>query len=150
MTERQRFGHERRLLTPAQYKAVFDQRQTVRGEHLVLHFRIRPDDGKLAAPMGPARLGLVIPKKQARRAVWRNAIKRQIREAFRHCGKLPPGVDVVARLTKALNGNPAAMAERAELRHQAEQLLDKLVRRCGPVTSPSPVTTDTAKSKSAP
>lgn len=47
-----------------------------------------------------ARLGLVIPKRLARRAVLRNQIKRLVREAFR--GKLPelPAIDVVLRLTK--------------------------------------------------
>lgn len=44
------------------------------------------------------RLGLVVPKRLARRAVTRNLIKRQARAAWcEHGGKLPPG-DWVVRL----------------------------------------------------
>lgn len=45
-----------------------------------------------------ARLGLVIPKRLARRAVLRNLIKRLARESFRHLAHRLPGVDIVVRL----------------------------------------------------
>ena len=47
---------------------------------------------------GPARLGLVVPKRQVPLAVSRNAIKRVVREAFRlQRARLPEG-DWVFRL----------------------------------------------------
>lgn len=47
-----------------------------------------------------ARLGLVIPKNLARRAVLRNLLKRLIREAFRAVRPTLPGFDLVFRLLK--------------------------------------------------
>lgn len=51
----------------------------------------------LAGPprMGPARLGLAISKKCARRAVDRNRIKRIVRESFRLAAADLPPVDLV-------------------------------------------------------
>ena len=47
-----------------------------------------------------ARLGLIVPKRLAKRAVLRNLLKRLAREAFRHSqAKLPP-MDFVLRLAK--------------------------------------------------
>lgn len=45
-----------------------------------------------------ARLGLVIPKRLARRAVLRNLLKRLARESFRHVLPRLPAVDLVLRL----------------------------------------------------
>jgi ribonuclease P protein component len=45
-----------------------------------------------------ARLGLVIPKRLASRAVLRNLIKRLARESFRHLAHRLPAVDIVVRL----------------------------------------------------
>ena len=42
-----------------------------------------------------ARLGLAIPRKQIRRAVERNRVKRLIRESFRRHQDLLRGLDVV-------------------------------------------------------
>lgn len=51
----------------------------------------------LASPprRGPARLGLAIAKKQARRAVDRNRLKRIARETFRRHRAQLPDVDLV-------------------------------------------------------
>ncbi len=51
----------------------------------------------LARPSGRglARLGLAIPRKQIRRAVERNRVKRLIRESFRRHQDLLRGLDVV-------------------------------------------------------
>jgi ribonuclease P protein component len=47
-------------------------------------------------------LGLVIPKKNARRAVLRNLLKRIAREAFRQVRTDLPRYDLVLRLAKPL------------------------------------------------
>jgi ribonuclease P protein component len=87
-----RFGAEFRLHTPAEYAAVFAQRQVRRGRLFHLHYRA-------AIGKGP-RLGLVIPKKHARSAVLRNLFKRIAREAFRSVHNGLPPVDLVLRLAK--------------------------------------------------
>jgi ribonuclease P protein component len=65
---------------------------------------------------GPARLGLAIAKKQVRRAVDRNRIKRIVRETFRRHRARLPGVDLVvmarAAASTADNRRLAASLER--------------------------------------
>jgi ribonuclease P protein component len=77
-------------LAAAQYAEVFATRRALRGALFVLHYRPNA--------LAHARLGLVIPKKQARTAVLRNAIKRQAREIFRSVGSGLPAADLVMRL----------------------------------------------------
>jgi ribonuclease P protein component len=114
-----RFTRQRRLLTAAQYAAVFAARRSLKGACFVLHYRFNDQ--------GSSRLGLVIPKKQARTAVLRNAIKRQAREAFRfRCLDLP-ATDLVLRLAKPVErdaaGDPAA---RHAWRREIDGLFDAL------------------------
>ncbi len=72
------FRRQYRLLTPRQYSEAFSARRVLRGERFALHYRRNG--------LPTSRLGLVIPKKQARTAVLRNAVKRQARETFRRVG----------------------------------------------------------------
>ena len=76
-----------RLLSARDYERVFQQAQKSSGKALTV----------LARPSGraTARLGLAIPRKQIRRAVERNRIKRLIRESFRRHQDLLSGLDVV-------------------------------------------------------
>ena len=89
------FRRQYRLLAAAHYAETFAARRVINGAHFVLHYRINHQPC--------ARLGLVIPKKQARRAVLRNAVKRQARELFRVSRAQLPAVDIVLRLTKPLD-----------------------------------------------
>ena len=68
-------------------------RQAMRGTRFDLH--IGP-----ANDAGGARLGLIVPKRLARAATLRNAIKRQGREAFRLLADGVPPRDLVLRLTR--------------------------------------------------
>jgi ribonuclease P protein component len=70
-----KFPRTHRLTLPAQYTAVLNVRTMVRGPRFALHCR----------PNGLTvwRLGLVISKRFAARAVERNVLKRTWREAFR-------------------------------------------------------------------
>lgn len=67
-----------------------------------------------------ARLGLVIPKKQAPTAVLRNAIKRQAREIFRLRRNTLPSVDLVLRLTQKI-----ALSDKSGWRAEIAALLDR-------------------------
>lgn len=64
--------------------------------------------GKAPAEV-PARLGIVVAKKQLAKAVDRNRAKRLLREAFRAVGDdLPAGWDVVLVARRSLPSQPLA------------------------------------------
>jgi ribonuclease P protein component len=116
----QRFDRSCRLLVAAEYADVFAARKMLQGERFALHYR--PTTGKAAA-----RLGLVIPKKQARTAVLRNAIKRQARELFRQRRTALPAFDLLVRLAKPIRLNRAIDgADKARWREELGRLLDKM------------------------
>lgn len=86
------FDRQDRLLTPAHYAGVFSARKVVRGTAFALHY--------CGNDVSHARLGLIVPKKQAKQAVLRNAIKRQAREVFRLRRSCLPAYDLVLRLVQ--------------------------------------------------
>lgn len=104
------FDRSKRLLTPHQFQRVFKRSRRL-GDDLFL-LRVRYDGEQ------KPRLGLAISKKHAKLAVQRNRIKRQLREAFRHCyERLAPGDYVV------VNRPNARTAPAAQLRQSAVALL---------------------------
>jgi ribonuclease P protein component len=111
------FGREKRLLTPQQFKAVFDSASNkVQGKSVLLLAR----DNQLEHP----RLGLVIGKKSVKLAVERNRIKRQIRESFRHNQNILDGVDIVIVARRGI-----ADLSNIELRQQFDKMLKRLARQ---------------------
>lgn len=76
---------------------------------------------------GHPRLGLVIAKKLARRAVLRNLLKRLGREAFRHSRANLPTCDLVLRLAKPVPS--ANLAGRRQLRAEIDALLQRLCEK---------------------
>ncbi|MBB6056602.1 ribonuclease P protein component [Tolumonas osonensis] len=108
---KQTFPRELRLLTPETFQKVFAQPVRASSPHLTL----LAIQNELTHP----RLGLAIPKKALKRAVWRNRVKRLVRESFRlHQHELPP-IDIVVIAKSGIRDldNPALL-----------QLLDKLWR----------------------
>lgn len=95
-------------------------RRVVRGTCFDLHYCPAP-------AAGTVRIGLIVPKRLARAASLRNAIKRQGREAFR---KLAPALrpcDLVFRLKQALPGIRAGDGERRRIwRAEMETLLGRV------------------------
>ncbi|MGD9264512.1 MAG: ribonuclease P protein component [Lysobacterales bacterium] len=71
-----KFSRQNRLLKPAEFRAVF--RQHERSEDQYLTVLARENTSTIH------RLGLAVAKKNCRRAIDRNRIKRIIRESFRH------------------------------------------------------------------
>ncbi|MFN4263453.1 MAG: ribonuclease P protein component [Thioalkalivibrionaceae bacterium] len=110
------FSRDQRLLTRSEFQRVFDHGRPVRSKHFTVLFAPRIpesidptdrttqtcDDDSSMPPMSAsrsekklsARLGLVVAKRQFRRAVTRNRVKRRIREVFRQTPGLSP-VDFV-------------------------------------------------------
>lgn len=71
-----KFSKNSRLLTPQDYKAVFNTPvKKVHSEHFIVFVAQGSGD--------QARLGLAITKKKIKQAVERNRIKRTTREVFR-------------------------------------------------------------------
>jgi len=110
---RSRFSAEFRLRKTDEYSSVFAFRRAIRGRYFTLH--VRPSE------LDTARLGLVVAKKLARRAVLRNLIKRLARETFRLRRTALPRCDIVVRLTASPRD-----ATRKALREELEQLLGKV------------------------
>jgi ribonuclease P protein component len=78
-----------------------------------------------------ARLGLIIPKRLAKRATLRNLLKRMAREAFRQAGSALPAADVVLKLVSAPQPvvvSKADLACRRSWRRNIDELLAGLVR----------------------
>ncbi|MFA4969069.1 MAG: ribonuclease P protein component [Sulfuritalea sp.] len=114
------FCSEQRLHRPEEFTAVMGARRVVRGQCFDLHYR-----GPGMA--GCARLGLIVPKRLARAASLRNAIKRQGREAFRLLAVEIPPCDLVLRLTRPIkNVRAGDNAQRKVWRAEIETLLRRL------------------------
>lgn len=88
---------------PVEFSAVFAQRQVIRGPCFDLLRNTMTGHA--------ARLGLVVPKRLAKRAVLRNLIKRQVREAFRHIAQDLPQGDLVVRLSRMPKVMPTGRLE---------------------------------------
>jgi ribonuclease P protein component len=117
------FRSEHRLHSAAEFSLVFATRRVLRSKNFDLHYRSR--ELVSAAPLFGARLGLVIAKKMARRAVQRNLLKRLAREVFRNARQGLPPYDLVLRLSRPTGGSLDAGARRL-LRKDLEQLLSQL------------------------
>lgn len=82
------FPREARILTSEQFDKVF-KNNTVRARAPgIVLLAIRND-------VECSRLGLVVPKKVLKRAVWRNNVKRVVRETFRVSRGCLPNIDLV-------------------------------------------------------
>jgi ribonuclease P protein component len=117
------FPKAARLLKTDEYSSVFRLRPWRRSPHFVLY-------GK---PTGnEARLGLVIGKKHAPRAVTRNLIKRLAREAFRLRRAELGGWDILLRLHTKIDRKAMPSAKSPPLRtlcrDEIDMLLDRAVR----------------------
>jgi ribonuclease P protein component len=129
------FPKAARLLKTDEYSSVFRLRPWRRSPHFVLY-------GK---PTGnEARLGLVIGKKFAPRAVTRNLIKRLAREAFRVRRAELGGWDILLRLHAKIDRKAMPSAKSPPLRtlcrEEIEGLLDRAMREVSKRTAAAPAT----------
>ena len=82
-----RFAKHHHLLKPAEFQQVYSQKTW--GGSREFAFNLSRNDQSYA------RLGLVVSRKVSKRAVDRNAIKRHIREWFRHNKQDLNGFDII-------------------------------------------------------
>lgn len=111
-----RFARDRRLVTAADYRAVFDQGHACSSAYFTLLGRVNEH--------GTGRVGLAVAKRRIARATRRNAVKRLVRESFRHHQHELAALDVVViaktaaatadlkRMRAALDGQWAKLADR--------------------------------------
>ena len=120
------FPKAARLTKTDEFSSVFALRPVRRSRHFVLYVR--------ANGHPQARLGVVIGKKFAKRAVERNLIKRQCRELFRLRQPSLGGRDVLIRLPIKQGVSSAQLSEKvlAELRTSTPDVEMRRVEFVGP------------------
>jgi ribonuclease P protein component len=110
------YSRARRIVKTDEFSSVFRLRPAFRSAHFVLYTRSNQLDH--------ARLGIVVAKRFAPRAVTRNTIKRVTRELFRQSAL--PALDCIVRLSKPVNsktGLATSARLKAELRTELAHLL---------------------------
>ncbi len=80
--------------------------------------RYKPND------LNRPRLGLIVGKKTAKLAVWRNYMKRVLRELFRINQHQLPALDLVIQVQK-----PFEKADFLQIKQEFEQLILKLATK---------------------
>jgi ribonuclease P protein component len=129
------FARARRIVKTDEFSSVFRLRPSQKSAHFVLYTRLNQ--------LPHARLGVVVAKRFAPRAVTRNTIKRVTRELFRVTGL--PAIDCVVRLAKPVNSKdgPATSAKlKTALRVELARLFAAQAKLSGkpglPPSSPPP------------
>ena len=89
------FPPSSRLLSSAQYRFLFKGGKRISRQGLTLI--VKPNG------MEKPRLGMTIPKRLVKKAVGRNAIKRRIRESFRHNQQSLNGIDIVVMANSGIS-----------------------------------------------
>lgn len=110
------YSRDRRIVKTDDFSSVFRLRPVQRTAHFVLYARNNQ--------LSHARLGVVVAKRFAPRAVTRNTIKRVARELFRQSAL--PAIDCIVRLSKPVNTRtgPATNAQlKSALHNELTQLL---------------------------
>ena len=110
------FPRSARLLNGADYARVFEKAERFSDRYFTLLWRPNDQCG--------SRLGLAVSKKNCRRAVDRNRIKRLIRESFRRRRPDLPAVDVVV-LTRRGVADADRIALHASLDRHWRRLIEK-------------------------
>jgi len=107
----------RRLRLPAEFATTLKSRRRGRDEIFGVY--------AVTNPYSYARLGIVVSRKVSARAVVRNRIKRQIREAFRRSQEMLAGLDVVVVASPKAGTAPAAL-----LRTSLQKLWERVEEQC--------------------
>lgn len=87
MKKEQSFPRQRRLVTKAEFKSIFDKSKKISQRYLVILYK--PNQS------GHARLGVIVAKRSVNSAVERHRIKRIARESFRHSQEQLKGIDII-------------------------------------------------------
>lgn len=130
-----------RLRSRTQFQAVMAGTPVAKTPHFALH-RAALDalgsDGRALFPAADAWLGVVLPKRWARRAVTRNTIRRQIYELARSREAALPRAALVVRLRSEFSRKQFVSATSDALKRVVRAELGQLLDRAG-VSAPAVV-----------
>jgi ribonuclease P protein component len=115
------FARVRRIVKTDEFSSVFRLRPAQKSAHFVLY--------TLPSALPHARLGVVVAKRFAPRAVTRNTIKRVTRELFRL--STLPALDCIVRLARPVNaktGPATNTALKVAVRAEVEKLFAQQAR----------------------
>ena len=109
-----------RITLKTEFDAVMDAGVRASTDHFALHVK---------APAPHNRIGAVVPKRWAKRAVTRNTIRRQIYALAAHHGGPEPANARVVRLRKTFDTrafpSASSLALKTAVRLELQQLFDK-------------------------
>jgi ribonuclease P protein component len=111
-----RFTKNAKLIKTDEFSSVFNFRKRISARYLAVHYQ--PNN------TGHARLGLVVGKKIAKRAVDRNYMRRVLREFFRIQQHEINHVDLVVRVQKKFEKE-----DFLQIKQEFESLIEKINRR---------------------
>ncbi|MEI6382725.1 MAG: ribonuclease P protein component [Betaproteobacteria bacterium] len=112
----------------SQFQAALSAEVIARTPHFVLHRLVHPQ--LEARPQSAIlRLGAMVPKRWAKRAVTRNAIKRQIYAVSSLYEKKLPTVDFLIRLKRSYEPSKYISATSNKLKHHVRQELVELFEK---------------------
>jgi ribonuclease P protein component len=120
-----------RIRTRPQFQAAMAGAIVAKTPHFALH-RLAlpgPEHGRLLFPVSDTWVGVVLPKRWAKRAVTRNAIRRQVYEASRLAAELLPQAALVVRLRNGFSRQQFVSATSAALKQAVRAELDQLLGR---------------------
>ncbi|MCW5654796.1 ribonuclease P protein component [Hydrogenophaga sp.] len=120
-----------RLRSRQQFQAVMAGPPVARTPHFALHRAALSCEqgGRALFPVADAWLGVLLPKRWARRAVTRNAIRRQIYEVARHRADSLPQAALVVRLRSTFNREQFVSATSVVLKRAVRAELEQLLGR---------------------
>jgi ribonuclease P protein component len=110
------FTRELRLLTPSQFKSVFDNPSRFGSSHITVLVTKNNHHS--------SRLGLAIAKKRVKLAVQRNRMKRLIRESFRLNQHQLPEIDMVIMVRSGIDS-----LDNQQINKQLEKIWRKIIQR---------------------
>ena len=113
MNKKYSFPRDNRLITKFDFSNLFNKSRKINQSDLVLI--VKPNAKE------HARLGLVVGKKTAKKAVIRNRIKRVIRESFRHAHNQLKKVDIIVIARK-----PCEKLNKDKIRESIDKLWERL------------------------
>ena len=121
-----RFQRKKRLLTALDYSTVFGKNRSFKDRSflILVQKRLQEKEGFTVVGEQP-RLGLAVSKKNFKKAVDRNIVKRIIRESFRLHQQQLAGLDIVVMSRATTN-----IADRAALHASLERHWVKIIETC--------------------
>ena len=111
-----KFIKQAKIVKTDDFSSVFNLRKRIASPHLVMRYKLND--------LNRPRLGLIVGKKTAKLAVWRNYMKRVLRELFRINQHQLPALDLVIKVQK-----PFEKADFLQIKQEFEQLILKLATK---------------------